>query len=75
MIRLDGLVPYYENSINEDIGDDDICVKFTDLRPGEKLYEELLIGNNQMVTEHPRIMSATEISIEKEELTTDWKVS
>lgn len=68
MIRLNGLVPYYENSNNEDMGDGDICIKFTGLRPGEKLYEELLIGNNPMVTEHPRIMSAAEISIEKEEL-------
>ena len=30
------------------------------LRPGEKLYEELLIGNNPQVTRHPRIMKANE---------------
>jgi FlaA1/EpsC-like NDP-sugar epimerase len=30
------------------------------LRPGEKLYEELLIGNNPQFTSHPRIMRANE---------------
>jgi FlaA1/EpsC-like NDP-sugar epimerase len=30
------------------------------LRPGEKLYEELLIGNNPQATLHPRIMKARE---------------
>jgi FlaA1/EpsC-like NDP-sugar epimerase len=30
------------------------------LRPGEKLYEELLIGDNPIATTHPRIMKAQE---------------
>ena len=30
------------------------------LRPGEKLYEELLIGNSPQTTEHPRILKANE---------------
>jgi len=38
----------------------DISIEFTGLRPGEKLYEELLIGDNVVSTEHPMIMSAHE---------------
>jgi FlaA1/EpsC-like NDP-sugar epimerase len=38
----------------------DISIEFTGLRPGEKLYEELLIGDNVSATEHPMIMSASE---------------
>lgn len=38
----------------------DIAICFTGLRPGEKLYEELLIGENAAATVHPRIMSARE---------------
>jgi FlaA1/EpsC-like NDP-sugar epimerase len=38
----------------------DISVEFTGLRPGEKLYEELLIGDNVAATQHPMIMRANE---------------
>ncbi len=44
----------------------DIAIEFTGLRPGEKLYEELLIGDKVDQTEHPLIMRANE-----EELTWD----
>ncbi len=46
----------------------DIEIKVTGLRPGEKLYEELLIGNDPKPTEHPRIMKANEKSISVQEL-------
>ena len=41
----------------------DIEVIFTGLRPGEKLFEELLIGDDPQGTSHPRIMMAREVSM------------
>ena len=53
----------------------DIEIEVTGLRPGEKLYEELLIGENPQPTEHPKIMKAhedflpwAELQIELEQL-------
>jgi FlaA1/EpsC-like NDP-sugar epimerase len=46
----------------------DIAIEFSGLRPGEKLYEELLIGDNVAKTQHPMIMSANEDHISWEEL-------
>ena len=40
----------------------DIKIEYSGLRPGEKLYEELLIGDNAIGTSHPRIMRAEEES-------------
>jgi FlaA1/EpsC-like NDP-sugar epimerase len=55
MIRLSGL------SVRDaDNPDGDIEVVESGLRPGEKLYEELLIGDNPEPTNHPRIMRARE---------------
>ena len=39
----------------------DIPITFTGLRPGEKLYEELLIGENPQGTAHPKIYRANEV--------------
>lgn len=38
----------------------DIAIEFSGLRPGEKLYEELLIDDNAQATQHPRIRQAHE---------------
>lgn len=45
---------------DKDTPDGDIEIEYSGLRPGEKLYEELLIGENATGTTHPRIMRAEE---------------
>ena len=55
MIYLSGLLVK-----DEDHPHGDIEIKVTGLRPGEKLYEELLIGENPQPTAHPKIMKAHE---------------
>jgi FlaA1/EpsC-like NDP-sugar epimerase len=46
----------------------DIELKFSGLRPGEKLYEELLIDDADTTTEHPRIMGADEAKLPFEDV-------
>ena len=53
---------------DDDFLDGDISIEVVGLRPGEKLYEELLIGNNPQKTQHPRIMKASEKYLPWEEL-------
>lgn len=63
MIKLSGLEVREPGSVEGDIE-----IQFTGLRPGEKLYEELLIGDNVLKTDHPGIMKAEENFIAFEEL-------
>ena len=46
----------------------DVEIHYTGLRPGEKLYEELLIGDKVLGTEHPLIMRAEEVQLSWAEL-------
>lgn len=55
MVNLSGLTLRTEQNPHGDI-----AIEFTGLRPGEKLYEELLIGDNVSPTQHPMIMRANE---------------
>ena len=61
MARLNGLKPIILNDPQQRVAPGEIGIVFTRLRPGEKLYEELLIGNDPHPTNHPRIMAAKEI--------------
>ncbi|APX93248.1 nucleoside-diphosphate sugar epimerase [Halomonas sp. 1513] len=69
MVRLSGLDPVVPpittapgsaKGTANDAPEGDIEIVFTGLRPGEKLYEELLIGEEVAETRHPRIMTANE---------------
>lgn len=51
--------------------DGDIEIAVVGMRPGEKLYEELLIGDNPQPTAHPRIMMATEHRLPWDRLRSD----
>lgn len=63
MIMLTGLTVRSAEQPNGEI-----AIEFTGLRPGEKLYEELLIGAEEQPTEHPKIMRANEIMLPWHEL-------
>jgi len=55
IVKLSGLTVKDKDNL-----DGDIEIKITGLRPGEKLYEELLLGNNPQKTKHPKIQKAQE---------------
>jgi FlaA1/EpsC-like NDP-sugar epimerase len=63
MIHLAG--KEIKDANNSDSG---IAIVFSGLRDGEKLYEELLIGDNPQPTNHPKIMRATEVCLTREEM-------
>lgn len=66
MIELSGLQVRDENN-----PEGDIEIEVTGMRPGEKLYEELLIGDNPQPTDHPRILKAHEDMVPWKDLK-DW---
>ena len=63
MIKLSGRVIKDENN-----NDGDIEIVFTGLRPGEKLFEELLIDGDVSSTEHEKILCANEPRIDPQEI-------
>jgi FlaA1/EpsC-like NDP-sugar epimerase len=63
MIHLMGL-----KERDDDHPDGDVDIRFVGLRPGEKLYEELLIGDNVEATAHPMIRKAREEYLEWDDL-------
>ncbi len=63
MIRLSGL-----EVRDEAHPEGDVDIEYVGLRPGEKLYEELLIGENATGTNHPRIFKTSEPILSYEEL-------
>jgi len=58
LIRLMGLEVKDDENPNGDIE-----IQYTGLRPGEKLFEELLIGDDPIKTSHPRIMKGRELAL------------
>ena len=69
MVRLMGL-----EVKSEENPDGDIAISYTGLRPGEKLYEELLVGANTSGTEHARIQRSDEPFLSPAELDKELEV-
>ena len=69
MVKLSGFTVRDENR-----PDGDVAIEVTGLRPGEKLYEELLIGDNPVATIHPRILKAREEFVPWEDFREDLEL-
>lgn len=72
-VRIDDLARLMVRLSNLEVRDEknphgDIEIVYVGLRPGEKLYEELLIGANTQTTEHPRIFRSAEPRLPPAEL-------
>lgn len=69
MVKLHGLKPYLIDNVSQiSASKGDIPILVTGLRKGEKLYEELLIGQNPSPTAHSQIITASEISLPTDQL-------
>jgi FlaA1/EpsC-like NDP-sugar epimerase len=66
IVKLSGLIVKDENN-----KEGDIEIKIIGLRPGEKLYEELLLGDNPQKTQHPKIQKAQDPFIPFNQLEVD----
>ena len=66
IIRLNGLTPIYSDDKNH--SKEGIQIQFTGLRPGEKMYEELLISGSEIKTENKKIFKANESFISQKDL-------
>ena len=69
IVNLSGLEVKDENN-----KDGDIEIKIIGLRPGEKLYEELLLGDNPQKTQHPKILKAQDPFIPFDQLEVDLNI-
>ena len=69
MIELSGLTVK-----DADNPDGDIAIEITGLRAGEKLFEELLIGDDPRPTQHPRIMQAREDFLAWDTLSREFEI-
>jgi FlaA1/EpsC-like NDP-sugar epimerase len=70
IVKLSGLTVKDENNIEKG----DIEIKIIGLRPGEKLYEELLLGDNPQKTLHPKIKKAQDPFIPFNQLEIDLNI-
>ena len=67
MIRLQGFNPCFKGKNHSNVIKN-IEIIETGLRPGEKLFEELFIGDEPRVTQHPRILTIEEKGIPSKQL-------
>lgn len=65
IIRHHGLKPVMRDTAETIMAEDEVNIVFTGLRPGEKLYEELLIAGEKIPTSHPRIYISKENLVSK----------